>query len=91
MAEDLDKLTLKQIKALVKKSKSKYSKKIVALVVLLITVYTAAFLYAFMRVGSEPSTLITAFYAWAGYELWQLKDLKKTEIKQQKGEDLRGD
>ena len=59
----------------------KYSKLIVALVILLNTVFTAAVLYVFLRTSSEPSTLIGAWFAFTTGELWMLATIKKHEIK----------
>ena len=42
------------------KKKNRFSKFIVTLVIILNTVFTAAVLYAFVRTGSEPMTLIGA-------------------------------
>ena len=64
----------------------KYSKLIVALVILLNTVFTAAVLYVFLRTGSEPSTLIGAWFAFTTGELWMLATIKKHEIRFTDGE-----
>lgn len=70
----------------------RYSKFIVALVILLNTVFTAAVLYVFLRVGTEPTTLITAWFAFTTGELWLLAGIKKHEIRfggDEKNEDNR--
>lgn len=59
----------------------RYSKFIVALVILLNTLFTAATLYVFLRTGSEPSTLIGAWFAFTTGELWLLAGIKKHEIR----------
>ena len=59
----------------------RYSKFIVALVILLNTVFTAAVLYVFLRVGTEPTTLIGAWFAFTTGELWLLAGIKKHEIR----------
>lgn len=59
----------------------KYSKFIVALVILLNTIFTAAVLYVFLRVGTEPTTLIGAWFAFTTGELWLLAGIKKHEIR----------
>jgi len=59
----------------------RYSKFIVALVILLNTLFTGATLYVFLRTGSEPSTLIGAWFAFTTGELWMLATIKKHEIR----------
>ena len=63
----------------------KFSKKIVALVVGLNAVFTAAVFYAFLRVGHEPTTLITAWFAFTTGELWMLAGIRKAKLKHQNG------
>jgi hypothetical protein len=68
-------------------NKSKFSKAIVAAVVLLNTIFTAAVLYVFLKVGSEPVTLIGAWFAFTTGELWMLSSIKKTKVNKKEGED----
>jgi hypothetical protein len=63
-----------------KKQKVKYSKFIVFLVILLNTIFATATLYAFIKVGSEPVTLIGAWFSFTVSELWLLSGIKKKEI-----------
>ncbi|MGB9886767.1 MAG: hypothetical protein ACPLRW_07215 [Moorellales bacterium] len=58
----------------------RYSKWIVALVIGLNAVFTAAVLYVFFRIGSEPTTLITAWFAFTTGELWLLAGIKRAKI-----------
>jgi hypothetical protein len=67
------------------KSKNKFSKAIVAAVVLLNTIFTAAVLYVFLKVGSEPITLIGAWFAFTTGELWMLSSIKKTKVNKKDG------
>ncbi len=46
------------------KKKNRFSKFIVTLVVILNILFTAAVLYIFMMTGSEPITLIGAWFAF---------------------------
>ena len=62
--------------------KANYSKFIVILVVLLNAAFAGATLYVFLRTASEPTTLIAAWFAFTTGELWILKDIKKTKIKE---------
>jgi hydrogenase-4 membrane subunit HyfE len=65
----------------------RYSKVIVALVILLNVVFTAATLYVFLRTGNEPSALIAAWFAFTTGELWFLAGIKKREISNGVGAD----
>ena len=59
----------------------KYSKFIVALVILLNTVFTVAVLYVFLRVGNEPTTLVVAFFSFTTGELALLATIRKAKLK----------
>lgn len=58
-----------------------YSKVIVALVILLNTGFAGAVLYAFLRVGSEPTTLIAAWFAFTTGELWLLAGITREKVR----------
>ncbi len=59
----------------------RYSKIIVALVILLNTGFAGAVLYAFLRVGSEPTALIAAWFGFTTGELWLLAGIRKAKLK----------
>ena len=63
------------------KKKGVYSKFIVAVVITLNALFTTAVLYAFLKTGSEPSTLITAWFAFTTGELFMLSSIKKVKEK----------
>ena len=63
-----------------KPNKVSFSKWIVLLVVLLNVIFTIAVLWSFCKTGSEPSTLIGAWFAFTTVELWALAGIKKKEI-----------
>ena len=65
-----------------RKKKAHYSKFIVALIVVLNTVFAFSALYVFLKTSSEPSILIGAWFAFTTGELWILKDIKKSKIKE---------
>ncbi|HOA84343.1 MAG TPA: hypothetical protein PKN66_10365 [Thermodesulfovibrio thiophilus] len=67
------------------KSKNKFSKAIVTAVVLLNTIFTAAVLYVFLKVGSEPVTLIGCWFAFTTGELWMLSSIKKAKVNKKDG------
>ena len=66
---------------LMNRSKNRFSKVIVAAVVVLNTIFTAAVLYVFLKVGSEPVALIGAWFAFTTGELWMLSSIKKSKVK----------
>lgn len=64
----------------------RFSKLIVSLIILLNVLFTAGVLYVFLRVGSEPATLIGAWFAFTTGELWMLSSIKKKKIKEDNNE-----
>ena len=54
-----------------------FSKPIVVLIILINVIFAAAVLYVFLRTGSEPSTLVGAWFAFTTGELWLLATIKK--------------
>ena len=58
----------------------KFSKVIVSLVILLNAAFSIAVLFIFYRIGSEPTTLIGAWFGFTTIELWALAGIKKREI-----------
>jgi len=67
--------------------KNNFSKFIVTLVIALNIVFTAAVLYVFLRVGNEPSVLISAWFGFTTGELWMLSSIKKHKIVKEDKED----
>jgi hypothetical protein len=61
--------------------KNKFSKLIVGVVVLLNIIFSAAVLYVFLKVGSEPVTLVGCWFAFTTGELWMLSSIKKSKVK----------
>ena len=61
----------------------KFSKAIVALVIALNVFFTVAVLFIFYKVGTEPTTLIGAWFSFTTIELWALAGIKKREIEKQ--------
>lgn len=62
--------------------KNKFSKAIVTAVVLLNVAFTTAVLYAFLQVGSEPTALIAAWFAFTTGELWLLAGIRKAKARE---------
>ena len=65
----------------------RYSKWIVALVILLNTGFAGAVLYAFLRVGSEPTALVAAWFGFTTVELWTLAGITKAKVTQVGGDE----
>ena len=61
----------------------KFSKVIVTLVVFLNVIFTVSVLYIFYQIGTEPTTLIGAWFGFTTVELWALAGIKKREIEKQ--------
>ena len=59
----------------------KFSKVIVAVVVVLNVIFTTAVLMVYWHTGSEPAALIAAWFSFTTGELWMLSCIKKTETK----------
>lgn len=69
-------------------NKNKFSKMIVAGVVMLNIIFTVAVLYVFLKVGSEPITLIGCWFGFTTGELWMLSSIKKTKVKHKNNEGI---
>ncbi|WP_312373027.1 hypothetical protein [Lachnoclostridium sp.] len=63
------------------KKKAKYSKFIVFIVIVLNAVFAYMTLNVFASTGSEPTMLITAWFAFTTGELWMLAGIKKSKSK----------
>jgi uncharacterized protein with PQ loop repeat len=61
--------------------KVKFSKLIVTAVVLLNVGFTAAVLYTFLRVESEPTALIGCWFAFTTGELWLLSGITREKVR----------
>lgn len=57
----------------------RFSKAIVALVIFLNVSFAAAVLFVFLRIGSEPTALVAAWFAFTTGELWLLAKIKRAE------------
>jgi threonine/homoserine efflux transporter RhtA len=68
---------------------NEFSKKIVALVIMLNVAFTGVVLYLFLITGSEPTTLIGCWFGFTTVELWALSGITKTKITQGGNRELR--
>lgn len=62
----------------------KFSKKVVAAVLLSVAAFTMAMIVLFLRMGAVPDTLVTAFFAFAGGEAGVLGIIRYGESKYDK-------
>ena len=62
----------------------RFSKWIVATVIVLNVFFTIAILYTFLQTGSEPSTLVGAWFAFTTGELWALSSIRKKKEESKK-------
>lgn len=60
----------------------RFSKRIVALVIMLNVAFTGAVLILFLRTGNEPTALIGCWFAFTTGELWMLSGITKTKVTQ---------
>ena len=60
----------------------KYSKFIVALIIILNVAFTAAVIWLIKECGIEPTTLIAAWFAFTTGELFLVAGITKTKIKE---------
>ena len=63
--------------------KTRFMKVIVAFIILANCVFTAAVLFVFLRTGTEPTALITAWFAFTTGELMAMAGLKHGENKKE--------
>ena len=66
-----------------KRKKNRFSKAVVALVIFLNILFTAAVLHVFLQTGNEPVTLIGCWFAFTTGELWMLSSIKKSKVKKE--------
>lgn len=55
----------------------KFSKAIVALVIMLNVFFTVAVLYVFLKTYTEPTILVGCWFAFTTGELWMLAKIKR--------------
>jgi len=67
------------------KKKIRYSKIIVLLVILLNVAFTAAVICVYLKIMTEPTTLIISWFAFTTGELWALALLRTKELEKEGG------
>lgn len=78
-----ERLVLEKYHSKMKKKKGRYSKFTVMLIILLNVAFTGYVFYVFKRTGSEPETLITAWFGFTTVQLWSLAGIKKKKIEKE--------
>ena len=63
----------------------RFSKIIILIVIIMVLVFTGCVLFTFNRQGNEPTSIITAFFAFMTGEVLALAKLKLTEIETESG------
>lgn len=66
----------------------KFSKFIIALIIVFNILFTAVCLFIFYKTGSEPIVLIGAWFGFTGGELWLLASIKKKEVEKEACEEV---
>lgn len=59
----------------------KFSKRVVRWIILLNTAFVVAVLVLFWHTGTEPATLIAAWFGFTTGELWALAGIKREETR----------
>ncbi|NLJ71635.1 MAG: hypothetical protein GX333_01330 [Syntrophomonadaceae bacterium] len=62
------------------KEQIRFSKKIVTLVIILNVLFTVAVFYSFLKTGTEPTTLIVAWFAFTTGELLSMALIRIKEM-----------
>lgn len=65
-------------------NKNKFSKVLVAFIIIINILFTIACLYVFLKTGSEPVTLIGCWFAFTTGELWLMAKIKRDKVVKQK-------
>ncbi len=66
----------------------RFSKWIVTAVVMLNVIFTIAVFYVFLKVGSEPTSLVVAWFAFTTGELFSLAIITKKKVETENKEKL---
>ncbi len=62
----------------------KYSKIIVAFIIVANVVFAGAVLYVFLKTSSEPSALVASWFAFTTGELWATASIRKKKAENEK-------
>lgn len=79
---DEEKIILENYRAKKNRKKGQYSKYLIAFIVAINVIFTATVLLVYLRVKSEPSALIGAWFGFTTVELWNLAMIKKKKMEE---------
>lgn len=82
MKNDIEKLEkeLQKLKREEQKQKKGYSKIIVSAIIVVNILFTLCIMILFLKKGSEPVALISAWFSFTTVELWNLAKIKRHKI-----------
>lgn len=82
MTNDIEKLEkeLQKLKREEQKQKKGYSKIIVSAIIVVNILFTLCIMILFLKKGSEPVALISAWFSFTTVELWNLAKIKRHKI-----------
>ena len=82
MKLDIEKLEkeLQKLKREEQKQKKGYSKIIVSAIIVVNILFTLCIMILFLKKGSEPVALISAWFSFTTVELWNLAKIKRHKI-----------
>jgi hypothetical protein len=76
LEKELEKLKNKEIE----KPKKEYSKIVVSMIITVNIIFTLCIMILFLKKGSEPVALISAWFSFTTVELWNLAKIKRHKI-----------
>jgi len=76
LEKELEKLKNKEIE----KPKKEYSKIVVSMIIAVNILFTLCIMILFLKKGSEPVALISAWFSFTTVELWNLAKIKQHKI-----------
>lgn len=76
LEKELEKLKNKEIE----KPKKEYSKIVVSMIITVNILFTLCIMILFLKKGSEPVALISAWFSFTTVELWNLAKIKRHKI-----------
>ena len=76
LEKELEKLKKKEVE----KPKKEYSKIIVSAIIVVNIIFTIGIMMLFLKKGSEPVALISAWFSFTTVELWNLAKIKRHKI-----------
>lgn len=85
MTDDENRL-LEEYRAKNSRKKGQYSKQLIVFIVVINILFTVAVLFVYLKIKSEPSTLIGAWFGFTTVELWNLSMIKKKKMEKKEND-----